>query len=104
MGSPDKPMAVAEYFGVVGIEGRSVITRISPLDLVDDIGREDMRLFNGPDRGLGCVGLAVVVGDWTYVAARGGLTHGHRAGLATHRTEYRERVVRIDCIVDAGSC
>jgi hypothetical protein len=43
-----------------------------------------VRLFNDAHCGLGRVGLAVVEGDGSNVAARGGLTDGIRTGLAAN--------------------
>src|SRR6202008_2660531 len=38
----------------VGIEGGTVVTGVSILELVDDLRREDMGLFDDANRGLRC--------------------------------------------------
>ncbi len=79
---------------LVGIEGRTVVAGIAPLDLVDEVRGEDVRLFDDAHRGLGGVGLAVVEGNRPDVAARGGLADGIRAGLTSIGKDEGERVRR----------
>ena len=66
--------------------------------------REDVRLFDNADRRLGRVGLTVVEWDRSNVAARGGLANGIGTGLAAYGRDQRERVPRIDEVVNAVRC
>src|SRR5439155_18779779 len=47
----------------VGIEGGTVVPRVAVLELVNDFGREDMRLFDNTYRSFWSEGLTVVVRD-----------------------------------------
>ena len=85
---------------LVGIEGRTVVAGKPPLDLVEKVRRKDVRLFKDAHCGLGRVGLAVVEGDRSHVAARGCLTDGIRAGLAANGRNDSKRVLRADDVVE----
>ena len=78
---------------LIGIEGGPVIAREAILELVNDVRREDMGLFDDADGGLRRIGLAVVVWHWTDVAARSGLADGSGAGLTPDGCRQCERVL-----------
>src|SRR6185503_14289232 len=61
----------------------AVIARVAPLYLVHKIRCKYMGFFKHPDRGLGCVGLAVVVRNWSHIPRGSRLTNRNRARLAT---------------------
>ena len=89
---------------LVGVECRAVVAGVAVLELVDDVRREDMGLFDDADCGLGSIGLAVVVRDRTDVAACGGLTDGVGASLTTDGSNQGEGVFGGDVVIDAVRC
>ena len=85
---------------LVGIEGRTVVAGIPPLHLVEKMRRESMRLFDSAHRSLGRVGLTIVEGDGSNVAARRGLPDWIGTGLAANGCNQRECVLGIDDVVE----
>ena len=75
----------------VGVEGRAVVTGVSIFELIDDVRRKDVGLFDDADGRLRCEGLAEVVGDRADVASGGRLADWIGAGLATDGRDKRQR-------------
>ena len=89
---------------LVCVECGSVVAGVAPLDLVDYVRGEDVRLFDDTYCGLGGVSLTKVIWYGANVATRRCLTDRDRAGLATDSRDKGEGVLLGDVVVDTIGC
>src|SRR5581483_7464593 len=102
--SSDTHLRCREGGAFVGVDRRAVVSRESVFELVHEMRRKRMRLFDDPDSGLRRIRLSVVVGNRAGIAPGGRLSHRNGARLTPEGRYQGQDVFRADVVVDALSC